>query len=137
MKRTLIRHKSKKYPVAPRSVEGVRETFMKPDIFEEYGLNKERDADFYIGTICHVGDEEDGNDKDYAFTVFASKYVIDFIKKMPPHQRSYLMDGTFDSLPSEYYQLLTISIEYKTEVSNSVLILSPVHPFYRPSVRHG
>lgn len=104
MKRTLIRHKNKKYPIAPRSVEGIRQTFMEPDIFEEYGRNKERDADFYIGTVCHVGDEEDENDKDYAFTVFASKYVIDFIKKMPPHQRLYLMDGTFDSLPSEYYR---------------------------------
>lgn len=76
----------------------------------------EADGDFYIDTVV---------EKDFAFTVFASKFVIDFIQKnIDATSRSYLMDGTFDSLPDAYYQLLVISIEHNNDVSN----ISSVRP---------
>lgn len=117
MERTLNKIKTKAHPKKPHSIEGIRETLMNPNVVKDYGLNVEGDSFSYVGTVCHVGDIDDENDEDYAFTVFASKYVIDFIEEMPPEQRLYLMDGTFKSLPKEYYQLLTINIEYRNNVS--------------------
>lgn len=68
------------------------------------------DEKLYIGTVVK---------SKYAFTVFASKFVIDFIEKnIEPSSRKYLMDATFDSLPKDFYQLLIISIEYQNDVSN-------------------
>lgn len=110
MKRTLQRHKNQVHPQSTRSVDEIKSKFMEAAIMEKYGLNLEKDGKFYVGTVV---------EDDYGFTVFASKYVIDFIEeKVNPKDRHYLMDGTFDSLPSEYYQLLIISIEYENDVSN-------------------
>lgn len=118
MKRTLQRHKNKQYPKCPGSIEEIRQTFMDPNILEKYGNNIEGDGMFYVDTIVH---------QNYAFTVFVSKYVIDFIKKnIPPKSRHYLLDATFDSLLNQYYQLLIISIEYQNDVCNNC-----------PSVRLG
>lgn len=76
---------------------------------EKYGYNYENDGKFYIDTVVTPH---------YAFTVFASNFVIDFIEKNMEHtSRNYLMDATFDSLPKEYYQLFIISIEYQNDVS--------------------
>lgn len=115
MKRTLQRHKNQQHPTNPRSVDGIREKFEDRNIMEKYGYNLENDSKFYIGTVV---------EDDYAFTVFASIYVIEFIQKEIPHNaRNYLMDGTFDSLPTEFYQLLIISVEYRNDVSNNDYLL--------------
>lgn len=109
MKRTLLRHKTKKFPKMPDSLETIRDTFLDPEIIQKFGMNYERDCKFYIDTV--ITDF-------YAFTIFASKYVIDFIEEnIEPKSRNYLMDGTFDHLPKEYDQLLIISIEYMNDVS--------------------
>lgn len=71
MKQTLRRHKNKTYPKDPGTVEGIREQFLKEDILKEFGSNFEGDEDFYKDTVV---------EKDFAFTIFASKYVIDFIQ---------------------------------------------------------
>lgn len=77
---------------------------------EKYGYTLENDARFYAGTVSK---------SKYGFTVFASEFVIKFIEKnIAPKSRRYLMDGTFDKLPSPFYQLLIISIEYQNDVSN-------------------
>lgn len=124
IKQTLLRHKNKAYPKDPGTVEGIRETFLQEDILNDYGSNLEGAEDFYINTVV---------EKDFAFTMFASKFVIDFIEKnIEPSSRTYLMDGTFDSLPKAYYQLLVISIEYNNDVS---IISHYIHPSVRPSVR--
>lgn len=65
----------------------------------------EGDAKFYIVTIA---------EKNFAFTLFASQFVIDFVKKNI-NRRNYLLDGTFDKIPTGYYQLLIISFEYNNE----------------------
>lgn len=122
MKKTLERHKNKSRPHVPCSIEDIATTFEDPRILKEYGYNMEGDAEFYIDTVIA---------KDYAFTVFASKYVIDYIKKnIEPEFRQYLMDGTFDSLPKEYYQLLIISIEHKHDVCNKFLFVRPCVRMY-------
>lgn len=85
------------------------------------------DEDFYIDTVVKPH---------FAFTVFASKYVIDFINKnIEPNLRSYLLDGTFDSLPDGYYQLLVISIEYKNDVRKNSRVRPSVRPSTCPFVR--
>lgn len=67
------------------------------------------DAKFYVDTVITT---------EYAFTLFVSKFVVDFIEKnIEPAARNYLLDATFDSLPKGYYQLLIISIEYQNDVS--------------------
>lgn len=97
------------YPKKPDLVEDIGRRFEERNIMEKYGYNYENDGKFYIDTVVAP---------DHAFTVFASKFVIDFIEKnMEPKSRNYLMDATFDSLPKEYYQLLIISIEYQNDVS--------------------
>lgn len=88
---------------------------------EKYGHTFDGDSKFYFGTEIQ---------KDFAFTVFASEFVINFVKNnITPRRRRYLMDGTFDSLPKGYYQLLIICIEYANDVSDR---LPPVHMFVRP-----
>lgn len=56
----------------------------------------------------------------YEFTIFASQFVMSFIQQnIRPGDRNYLMDGTFDSLPNGFYQLLIIALEYENDVSSS------------------
>lgn len=109
MKRTLQRHKNKIYPKIPKTLEDIRNSFLDPKILNEYGYNLTNSAQFYIDTVIETN---------HAFTVFASKFVIDFIQKnIEPGQRNYLLDGTFDRLPGGgYYQLLIITIEFENQV---------------------
>lgn len=111
MKRTLQRHKNKAYPKIPKTLEDIRNSFLDPKILDEYGYNLEKNARFYIDTVIETN---------HAYTVFASKFVIDFIQKnIKPGLRNYLLDGTFDRLPgSDYYQLLIITIEFENEVGH-------------------
>lgn len=108
MKQTLRRNKNKSYPKKPKSLEDVREMFLDPEIIQQYGYNLEKDFRFYIDTVI---------ENDYAFTIYASHFAINFLEKNIG-SRHYLMDGTFDSLPSEYYQLLIIAIEFRNDVSS-------------------
>lgn len=119
VKKTLSRHKNKIYPRIPDSIENIREKFEDLKIMEKYGYNLESDSKFYIDTVVT---------SHYSFTVFASKFVIDFIEKnIEPASRKFLMDATFDSLPKDFYQLLIFSIEYQNDVSkvnsNHVLLI--------------
>lgn len=112
VKRTLERHKSNEYPNIPRTILDILNEFKKPPILEKYGLSFDSDSKFYIDTVVTPN---------HAFSVFASQFVIDFIKKsISPETRCYVTDGTFDSLPEQFYQLLTITIEYKNNVSRCV-----------------
>lgn len=109
VRKTLQRSKNEEYPKIPRSIEEIKEAFRQPDIKEKYGLTLDGDNYFYVDTVISV---------DYAFTVFASHFVIDFVKaNIRPNLRHFLMDGTFDSLPNKFYQLLIIAIEYQNKVS--------------------
>lgn len=108
MKKTLERNKNKPYPKVSRSLEEIRDQFKDENIMKEYGYDYENKSVFYVGTEVT---------SDYGFIVFKSQYVIDFIKNnIRPSLRKYLMDGTFDSLPNEYYQLVVIAIEHQNEV---------------------
>lgn len=129
MKQTLMRHKNKTYPKDPGTIEAIREAFLQPNILKEFGANLEGDADFYINTVV---------EEEFAFTIFASKFVIDFIEKnIEPSSRSFLMDGTFDSLPNAYYQLLVISIEFNNDVSKNISIYMSIHPSVGPNLNNS
>lgn len=111
MKKTLERCKSANFPKIPKSISDIKEAFMKPDIKNKYGLTLDAENYFYVDTI--LGD-------DFQFTVFASHFIINFVKeKIPPESRNFLLDGTFDSLPKSFYQLLIIAIEYQNKVSEN------------------
>lgn len=103
------RHKTKVYSGVPKSIVELRDKFSQPEIMQKYGYTLDGKSPFYAGTVVKPG---------FAFTVFASQYAMDFIQKnIPPGSRRYLMDGTFDSLPNDFYQLLIIGIEYRNAVS--------------------
>lgn len=108
VKRTLERNKSNQYSNVPRSILDLKNEFVKPDVLNKYGFNYEENAKFYIGTEVLPN---------HAFTVFASQFVIDCIQKNIT-LRKYLMDATFGSLPEQFYQLLTITVEHKNNVSS-------------------
>lgn len=108
-KRTLERWKNQTYPKVPSSIEQLQSDFKKPDIINKYGSTHDGDAKFYMDTIIT---------KNYEFTIFASQYVMSFIQNyVEPEERRYLMDGTFDSLPKGFYQMLIIALEYQNDVS--------------------
>lgn len=109
VKKTLERHKTVQYSNVPRTIQALHDAFKDPEVYDKYGISFERDARFYIGTSVLPN---------HAFSVFASQFVIDFVKEnIDPALRKYLMDATFGSLPRQFYQLLTITIEYQNNVS--------------------
>lgn len=108
VKRSMTNWKSINYPKKPNSIEEIQRVFCDPNIIEKYGSTHNGEA-FYIDTIIA---------RDYKFTIFASPNTIEFIEKnIAPESSRYLMDGTFDSLPKGYKQLLIISIEFQNDVS--------------------
>lgn len=111
IKQTLLRNKTKKYPNDPKTLEGIAEAFLNTSIAEQFGSNE----DIFVDTVI---------EKNFAFTIIASKFTIDFINQnIPVGSRPYVMDGTFDSLPDAYYQLFVISISYNNDVSNLKICL--------------
>lgn len=63
MERNLRRHKNKKHPKKPYSLEGVIKAFENQKIMMNYGLNLRKTERFYINTIQR---------ESFAFTIFAS-----------------------------------------------------------------
>lgn len=114
MERNLRRYKSKKYPKKPKSVAEIIEAYKNPQILHQFGNNLRNTAQFYIDTV-QVGPNS-------AFTVFASHQVLDLVKSYVPFDEQYIMmDGTFDVTPIGYYQLFIIYIQFKNDVSFSLI----------------
>lgn len=107
--RSLHRWKNDQHPKIPNSIQELQSAFEKPEIIDKYGSTYEGNGKFYINTILSPKCD---------FTVFASPFIMKFIEENIKDRR-YLMDGTFDSLPKGFYQMLIISIEYKDDVSKS------------------
>lgn len=111
VKKTLERHKNVRYPPVPSTIVDIQSAFMDPEILEKYGKSLEN-AKFYFGSKVTAK---------HSFTVFGSQFTIDFIQNnIAPESRFYVMDGTFGSLPKQFYQLLTITIEHLNNVSVSL-----------------
>lgn len=107
MKRTLIRHKIKKYPKIPKTLIEIKDELNSPEN-AEFGRTRDGKDLLYIDTVI---------EKQYSFAVFASKKVIDLVEEyINPQERNYLMDGTFRVVPAMFYQLFIISIEYANDV---------------------
>lgn len=108
VKKTLERCKNKVYPPVKHLPEEILELFTNEAVMRDYGHTLEGEAVMYVG----------GEVEPRAFIVFKSQYVIDYIEaNIPRGERYYLMDGTFDSLPKEFYQLVIIAIEIANDVS--------------------
>lgn len=116
VKRTLERSKNQTYPKIPSNIQQLKTDFKKPEILNKYGFTLDGDSKFYIDTVIAPN---------YEFTIFASQFIMSFIKNnVTPGSRHYLMDGTFDSLPNGFYQLLIIAFEYENDVSISSSLLN-------------
>lgn len=108
VKKTIQRKKNQKYPKEP-TMATIDTEFAKSEIMNKYGRTLDGDAKFYVGTVAA---------KDYQFTVFSSDYVINFIENnIAVGSRKFLIDGTFNKLPLDYYQLLIVTVEYQNDVS--------------------
>lgn len=84
-------------------------------IAQKFGKSMNNKHVFYSGSVIK---------KLFAFHVFASMAIINFIKeKILVKDRKYLIDGTFKIVPRQFAQLLTISIEYKNNVCYCYRIL--------------
>lgn len=109
MERNLRRLKNRPYPKLPKNAEEIGAAFKEPEILEEFGFNLRGNERFYVNTTTNSSS---------SFTIFASKNVMNMIRDhIPPKERRYLLDATFDVTPlGSYYQLLIIYIEYKNDV---------------------
>lgn len=123
MQRNLRRILNAGNPKNPKSAESVRASFENEDVMENYGYNLRRSESFYMGTLT-----EKKKSSPCSFSLFGSKEVINMIEEhIKPEERKYLLDGTFDTSPVGFYQLLIIYIEYKNDVS--------IHPSIHPSIQ--
>lgn len=121
MKRNLRRILNADRPTNPKTPENVATSFENENIMNDYGYNLRRTENFYITTVTQHAS---------SFTLFGSKEVMKMIEKFVPHNRKYLLDGTFDVTPVGFYQLLIIYIEYQNDVSPSTFPY--IHPFIHP-----
>lgn len=106
----MARWKNKSYPQRPKNIDEIKNLFNDPAILQQYGRTLDNKSQLYIDTEIH-GEE-------HAFCIFSSAATVEFVRhNIAPGQRRYLLDGTFRVVPKEFYQMLTISIEYENDVS--------------------
>lgn len=84
------------------------------EIRNKYGKTLDNQRPLYVDSVIKK--------RKYAFHLFASHATVNLIEEhIPPNQRKYLADGTFQVAPRRFSkkggQLLIISIEYKNDVS--------------------
>lgn len=111
MSHNLRRYTNPKYSTKPTNTSEIKNAFKDPATMSNYGMNLRKTKDFYINTV---------ETKNSAFTVFASHEMMSMVdENIPPENRRYMLDGTFDVVPvgCGFYQLLVIAIEYKRDVS--------------------
>lgn len=104
------RRKHKNRPKLPKECEEIKKSFEDHNILRKYGQTMDGRSKFYVNTIVSA---------DYSFCVFKSQAVADLINnKIDKNQRRYLLDGTFKTAAKPFTQCLTVSVEYKQEVSS-------------------
>lgn len=110
MSRNLDRLKNDTFPKQPFTAQEIIRDFQHKEIMIRFGYNLSGNDRFYINTV-HIPDE-------YSFSIFASIQSIKLMGEViATNKRNFLLDGTFKVVPrSEFYQLLIISIEYKSDV---------------------
>lgn len=110
MSRNLRRYTNTKYPSKPTTLAQIKEAYEDPSTMQKFGFNLRSTKRFYIDTI---------ETKNGGFTIFASHEIMQMIDDIiPPEDRKYMLDGTFDVTPiGRFYQLLIITIDYKKDVS--------------------
>lgn len=110
MARNLRRKTNKKRPKNVKTPKEIQGAFENQETMANFGLNLRKTDRFYINTV---------GKKKGAFTIFGSHEMIRLVEgHIPPEERKFMLDGTFDVVPVGcYYQLLIIAIEYKKDVS--------------------
>lgn len=111
LERQLNRMKNKHYPNKPKTSKDMAAELKKPDVREVYGKTLDKKRSFYIDSVVCPN---------FSFHLFASLAVISFIKDhIKVGERFYSMDGTFQVVPKGLSQLLVISIQFKSKVSET------------------
>ena len=97
----------------PGNAQEISDAFKKPVILEEYGFNLRGSERFYVDTI-QINTQS-------AFTVFASTEAIRItLEHIPPDERRYLLDATFDVTPIGSYQLLIVYVWHIQKFGNGL-----------------
>lgn len=110
MERNLYRIHRNVMPQAPKTPEEIINMFAQQNIKDTFGMSLgEIKEEFHKDTII---------EKNFAYTIFQSKRICNFVETLPVSQRKYMLDGTFQSVSrGTYQQLLIIYIEYCDHVS--------------------
>lgn len=110
MERNLYRIHRDVMPQAPKTPEEIVKMFSQQNIKDTFGMSLgPHKEEFYKDTVI---------EKNFAYTIFQSKGICNFVESLPASQRNYMLDGTFQSVPrGDYQQLLIIYIEYCEHVS--------------------
>lgn len=117
----LNRMKNKGYPKKPQTSQDMATVLSKPDIREAYGRTLDGKRPFYIDSVVRPS---------FSFHLFASLAVISFIKDyIKVGERFYSMDGTFQVVPKGLSQLLIISIQFKSKVSETLIEFQAYYAF--------
>lgn len=109
MARQFYRRKHKNRPKLPKDCGEIKRCFADDDILKKYGFTLDGKFKLYLDTIVSAN---------HSFCVFQSQAVMNMVKeRVDKNHRRYLLDGTFKSAAKPFKQLLTISAEYKNDVS--------------------
>lgn len=103
------RRKHKNRPKLPKGCDEIKKDLDDANILKKYGYTLSGNSKFYVDTILRPN---------HSFCVFKSQGVIDIIKdRIDINNRCYLLDGTFQCVAKPFMQLLTISVQFKNNVS--------------------
>lgn len=111
IERTLRNYRKTKYGKSPNTIEDIEREFSKPDVFEALGLSQFREHGVLYNGIQI--------EKEFCNCVFSSAKSIAVITDiLEPHERFFVMDGTFNITPrGEFKQVLILHAEYGIKVS--------------------
>lgn len=113
----LYRRKYKNRPKLKNlDCDQIKTSFQNESILKKYGLTLDGKSKFYVDTILC---------EDYSFCVFKSETIMKMISENVT-QRRFLIDGTFKTAAKPFSQCVTISVEYKGEVSFFGCIVIPL-----------
>lgn len=105
----LYRRKHKERPKLPLDCLQIKSSFQNTSILNKYGYTLDKKSKMYVDTFIN---------ESHAFCIFQSQSVIDMVKnEFRDKDRIYMLDGTFKTAARPFTQLLTISIQFRNDVS--------------------
>lgn len=137
MERTIQRHRQRKHPPSPKTLEDVKAVFENESVLHTYGQTKSLLHSKPFFKTVHIG-------KNFGYCMFASDRCIELMEqRIPTNERKFYIDATFKVVPTGgFKQLLIIFVELYKQVgsyskfNNSVLFFFSLFGTI-PSVKSG